>query len=122
MKPITDFLGFLIPEYLFDLLPVFGMVLCLAGTFAMVSRKREYRWQYRALGIAAVFVLLLSTALEVLQPIMQIYLEEDLEIIFLEANKVTGMMRNLRYLLYPVGMFILGYAIFDDRFEEGWDQ
>ena len=121
MSSVFDFLRYLFGNYIFDLLPVFGMSIVLITAIVFAIRHTQLPLNIRLLGVLGILCLTLAVVMEVLQPIVQLYLEEELDIIFLEANKYTGVMRNLRYLLYPAGMFSLGFAIFDDRYEEGWN-
>jgi uncharacterized membrane protein len=109
------FLQFLVPRYLLNILPVFAMLAVLLFAFVLAIRKREFRFSIRFWSVISIFLLFVAVALQSLQPIVQVYLEEELQIIFLEANKFTGAMRNYRYFLYPLAMFILGMVIFDER-------
>ena len=112
------FLETLFQNYLFALLPAFAMLGVFVYSCTLAFKRRKFLLHIRLLAITGAAFLTLFIFLETLQPIMQVYLEENLNIIFLEANKHTGLMRNLRYLFYPLGMFTLGFAIFDDRYEE----
>ena len=112
------FLETLFQNYLFALIPVFAMLGVFIYSCVLAFQQRKFPLRLRLLSMAGAFLLTIFIFLETLQPIVQVYLEENLNVIFLEANKYTGLMRNLRYLVYPLGMFTIGFALFDDRFEE----
>lgn len=112
------FLETLLHNYLFALTPIFAMLGMLVFSCVLAFQHRKYPLRISLLAISGLVFLTVFILLETLQPIVQIYLEEELNIIFLEANKYTGLMRNLRYLFYPLGMFTLGFALFDDRYEK----
>ena len=109
------FLEYLVPRYLLNILPVFAMLAVMVLALVLAIHKKEFRFSLRLWSVISIMLLLAAVALQSLQPIVQVYLEEELQMIFLEANKYTGTMRNYRYLLYPLGMFILGMVIFDER-------
>ena len=112
---IIAFLQYLLPRYLLNILPVIAMLAVMVLALVLAIRKKEFRFSLRLWSAISILLLLVAVALQSLQPIVQLYLEEELEIIFLEANKFTGTMRNYRYFLYPLAMFILGMVIFDER-------
>lgn len=122
MTQVLLFLSYALKNFAGDLLPVAGMLVVLVFTIIAALRQKNFPGYVRLLGVVGISLLTLSIAMEIMQPIVQLYLEEELNIIFLEANKFTGTMRNLSYLFYPGGMFALGFALFDDRFEEGWNK
>lgn len=112
---IIAFLQYLLPRYLLNILPVLAMLAVTVLALVLAIRKKEFRFSVRVWSVISILLLLVAVALQSLQPIVQLYLEEELNIIFLEANKFTGTMRNYRYFLYPLAMFILGMVIFDER-------
>jgi multisubunit Na+/H+ antiporter MnhB subunit len=109
------FLEYLVPRYLLNVLPVFAMLAVTVLALVLAIRKKEFRFSLRLWSVISILLLLAAVALQSLQPIVQVYLEKELQVIFLEADKYTGTMRNYRYFLYPLGMFILGMVIFDER-------
>ena len=115
---MLGFLSFLLPRYALNLLPMFAMlgVFVLAVVLAARERGHSLGLRWASAGIALLLFVVVGSL--VLQPFVQMYLEDELGIIFLEANKYTALMRNVRYLLYPVAMLVLGALIFDDRDEE----
>jgi len=112
---IVSFLQYLVPRYLLNILPVFSMLAVTVLALVLAIRKKESRFSVRLWSVISILLLFAAVALQSLQPIVQVYLEEELQIIFLEANKYTSAMRNYRYFLYPLAMFILGMVIFDER-------
>ena len=112
---IILFLQYLVPRYLLNILPVIAMLAVTVLALVLAISKKEFRFSVRVWSVVSILLLLAAVALQSLQPIVQVYLEEELQVIFLEANKYTGTMRNYRYFLYPLAMFILGTVIFDER-------
>lgn len=112
---IILFLQYLVPRYLLNILPVIAMLAVTVLALVLAIHKKEFRFSIRAWSVISILLLLVAFAMQSLQPIVQLYLEEELHMIFLEANKYTGTMRNSRYFFYPLGMFILGMVIFDER-------
>jgi hypothetical protein len=102
-----------------DLLPIAAMLLVLASSVVLAWRRKNCPPALRLSSIGAFVLLFVAVALLVLQPMVQVYLERELGMIFLEADKYTGFMRNLRYVLYPLAMLVLGFVIFEDRIEQG---
>ena len=114
---MIDLLSYLSVHLYPDLLPLAGMFAVLLFAAAAAIAWRSVPPGPRILCVAAIGLLTLSVGLHTLQPIMQVYLEQELGMIFLEANKYTALMRNARYIAYPAGMLCLGVAIFKDRDE-----
>jgi multisubunit Na+/H+ antiporter MnhB subunit len=112
---IISFLQYLLQRYMVNILPVFAMLAVTVLALVLAIRKKEFRFSLRLWSVISILLLFAAVALQSLQPIVQVYLEEELQIIFLEANKYTSAMRNYRYFLYPLAMFILGMVIFDER-------
>ena len=114
---MIDFLSYLSVHLYPDLLPLVGMFAVLLSAAAAAIAWRSVLPGPRILSVVAIGLLTLSVGLHTLQPIVQVYLEQELGMIFLEANKYTALMRNARYVVYPAGMLCLGIAIFKDRDE-----
>ncbi|MBN2047083.1 MAG: hypothetical protein JW750_04490 [Anaerolineaceae bacterium] len=118
---LDEFFRFLFQREWVTLLPLIAFFVVLAAGVVLAFRLKQFPARNRWLAAAGLFVLWLSLLLEFFQPILQFYLEEEVGIIFLEVNKVTGLMRNYHFVLYPVGMLLMGFAIFTDRYEARWD-
>ncbi len=115
-----EFVTYVLSRYsVLDLLPLAAMLLVLACSMVLAWRRNACPLSLRVSSIGAFVLLSVAVALLVLQPMVQVYLERELGMIFLEADKYTGLMRNLRYVLYPVAMLVLGVVIFEDRIEQG---
>jgi ACR3 family arsenite efflux pump ArsB len=112
-----DFLSFLLPTYSVNLLPMFAMLAVFVLSVVLAFLERDYSPGLRVASVGIAFLLFVVVGSLVLQPFVQIYLEEELGIIFLEANKYTALMRNVRYLVYPLAMLVLAILVFDDRDE-----
>lgn len=110
-----EFLAYAFEQTPTGFIPIAGIL--VAFCYALVRALRHTRTPIgvRLGGVFGVLLVFVSVVLLKLQPVMQLYLEEERGIIFLEADRYTALMRNARYLLYPVGMLVLGFAIFDDR-------
>jgi len=115
---MLGFLSFLLPAYAVNVLPMFAMFGVFVLSVVLAARERGHSLGLRWASAGIAFVLFVVVGSLVLQPFVQMYLEDELGIIFLEANKYTALMRNVRYLLYPLAMLVLGVLIFDDRDEE----
>ncbi len=114
---MLDFLIYALARFYPDLLPLLSMFLVLAVSVLRAIRKTSYPLFLRLLEISSFALLFVAVGLLVMQPMVQVYLEQELEMIFLEANKYTALMRNLRYLIYPIAMLTLGATIFYGRDE-----
>ena len=113
-----DFISFLIPTYLPYFIPALALLVILALAVRTAFIKHVFGAGVWGLFVGGMLLVLLALLLEITQPIIQLYLEEELEMIFLEANKYTGVMRNVRYVLYPLGMFLIGLSVLEERFED----
>jgi len=121
---MADFISYLFHNFSLRIIPISGGLAVLVFAIIYAIKEKQYPLYIRLFSIGGFFLLFLVIATEMLQPALQFYLEDELNIIFLEADKYTSIIRNLRYLLYPVSIFIIGFALFDDRFEdeEGTDE